>query len=79
MIMVIKVRVIPNSKHESIERLGDTEYKVKVAEKAIGGRANIAVVTALSFYFKVRKSDISIIKGATSREKVMSVAGLPDG
>jgi len=67
--MIIKARVIPNSRTESVEEIGVSNYRIKVREKAMDGRANIAAIAALSSYFNVRKSDVVILKGATSREK----------
>lgn len=77
--MRISLRVIPNSKSEGLQKVGARSYRVKVREKALEGRANAAVVEALSLYFKVKRSDILIIKGLASRDKVVEIAGLEDG
>jgi hypothetical protein len=77
--MIIKVRVVPNSKSESVERLGDAIYRVKVREKAIEGKANEAVIEALSAHFKVKRLCISIVKGALSRDKTIEITGSPKG
>ncbi len=71
--VIVKVRIIPNSKAESVEELGQADYKIKVREKAIDGKANIAVIAALSSYFNVRKSDVVILKGAISRDKTIEI------
>ncbi len=71
--MIIKVRVVPNSKSESVQKTGEESYKVKVREKALEGRANEAVVEALAAYFKTKKSNVSIVKGAASRDKVVGL------
>ena len=72
--MIIKIRVIPNSKIESVRQTGEAEYKVKVIEKALEGKANTAVVDMLASYFKVRKTDVWIINGLRSREKVVEIS-----
>jgi hypothetical protein len=72
--MIIKVRVIPNSKTESVLCVDEANYRLKVREKAIEGRANEAVVEALASYFKVRKSDITIVGGLRSRDKTIEIA-----
>lgn len=72
-IMIIKVKVIPNSKAEALQKLDTGNYKLKVKEKAIGGRANIAVISALALHFNVKKSSLRIIKGITSRDKVIEI------
>ena len=70
---LIKVKVIPNSKFEVLQKINPTGYKLKVKEKAIGGRANMAVISALSSYFNVKRANIRIIKGATSKDKIIEI------
>ncbi len=75
--MIVRVRVLPNSKTESIQLTGEMSYKLKVKEKALEGRANHAVVNALASYFKVSKTDISIIRGIKSKNKMVEIAFPP--
>jgi len=70
----IAVRVLPNSKTNSIERIGNAEYRVKVSAKAVGGKANEAVILVLAEHFKVKKHSIRIVSGALSKNKVIEVA-----
>ena len=70
--MILKVRVLPNSKEESIEER-EGVYKIKVREKAIGGKANAAMIELIAERFNVKKSEISIIKGGKSRDKVVRI------
>lgn len=74
--MLVKARVIPNSRVSSIERMDDGSYRIKVTEKAMDGRANAAVIVALSLRFNVRKSNVSIVKGAASRDKMIEITGV---
>jgi hypothetical protein len=70
----IAVKVKPNSKQSLVERgTGEVEYIVRVKEKAMEGRANAAVVTLLSDYFKVPKSKISIVRGLKGKNKLIEV------
>ncbi|MCL5008600.1 MAG: DUF167 domain-containing protein [Candidatus Marsarchaeota archaeon] len=71
--MIIKIRVIPNSKTESVELTGQGSYKLKIREKPIEGNANMAVVKILASYFKVKKANVSIIHGAKAREKTVEI------
>ena len=70
--MIIKVRVVPNSKEEGIEER-EGIYRIKVKEKAIRGRANAAMIALLAEKFGVKRSMILIIKGEKSREKVVEI------
>ena len=72
--MIISVRVVPNSKSESVQRVNETSYRIKIREKALEGRANIAVVEVIAARFKVRKADVSILSGLKSRDKKIGIA-----
>jgi uncharacterized protein (TIGR00251 family) len=69
---VVNVRVVPNAKKNEILEEGDG-LTVYVAAPPIHGKANKAMVKLLAEFFKVRKSDIRIIRGEKSREKIVEV------
>ncbi len=71
--MLIKVKVFPNSKKEEITKKSEDSFEVKVKEKAIKGLANRAVISALSFYFKIPRSKIKLIKGFRQKNKIFEV------
>jgi len=71
--MKIKVRVKPNSKTEELGREGDS-FILKVKEPAREGRANQAVIKLLAEHFSVPKSQVRIISGFKSRNKVIEIA-----
>jgi uncharacterized protein YggU (UPF0235/DUF167 family) len=48
---------------------------VSVQARAVEGAANEAVVDALARAFGVRRRDVSIVAGATSRDKMVEVEG----
>ncbi|MDI6890678.1 MAG: DUF167 domain-containing protein [Thermodesulfovibrionales bacterium] len=70
--MKISVRVKLNMKEEKVEKEGDI-YKVYVKEPAKKGRANRAMVELLSEYFNVPKSQIVILRGMKSKEKILGI------
>jgi len=71
--MKIMVKVKPNSKQEKVEKLSETEYVVHVKAPAKEGKANYAVIQLLSEHFRTPKSNISIIKGHKSRNKIIDI------
>ena len=71
--MIIRVRVIPNSRTTLVQQVAPSEYVLKVRERAVDGRANSAAIDLLSSYFNVKKPQITIIKGAKGREKVIRI------
>lgn len=48
-------------------------FKVSVKELAIQGRANTAITKVLAEYFKVAPSQVRLISGATSKQKVFEI------
>ena len=72
-VMIINIRVSPNSKVASLERISATDYVIKVREKATEGRANAAVIAAIAKYFGVSSRSVSIVRGAKNRKKVVEV------
>jgi len=71
--MKIQVNVKPNSKTEEISQKGESLI-VKVKEPPKEGRANQAVVKLLAEHFGVPQSQVRILSGLRSRNKVIEVA-----
>ncbi len=71
--MKLLVKVKANSKQEKIEEAADKEYVVWVRPPAKENKANLAVIELLSSYFSVPKSRINIIKGSTSKNKLIEI------
>ncbi len=71
--MKVKVRVIPRAKKSKIETFNDG-LKVYVNSPAIEGRANKELIEALAQYYKVRKCNITVIKGQKQRNKLVQIS-----
>lgn len=71
--MRISVKVKPNSKIKRIEKLSDNEFMLFIKVPPKEGKANKAVVDLLSEYLDLPKTNITIIKGLTSRNKVLDI------
>jgi uncharacterized protein (TIGR00251 family) len=70
--MKISLRVKPNMKEEKVEKVDDV-FIVWVKEPAKEGRANRAVIELLSEYFKIPKSQIVILSGMKSKQKIIEI------
>lgn len=70
--MKIQVKVKPNSKTEEVSQERDS-FVVKVREPPKEGRANQAVIKLLAEYFSVPQSQVRILSGFKSRNKVIEV------
>ncbi|MDR1784377.1 MAG: DUF167 domain-containing protein [Endomicrobium sp.] len=76
--MIIKVRVIPNSKkNEVVSRVGSI-LRVKVVAPAVEGQANEELCDFLSDFFDVKRSMIFLRKGERGREKTIEITGHSD-
>jgi len=71
--MKIQVKVKPNSKTEELSGEGDS-FIVKVKEPPKEGKANQAVIKLLAEHFGVSQSQVRILSGFRSRNKVIEVA-----
>jgi len=70
--MLIKVKVIPNSKKEEI--IGEKDsFEVKVKEKPLNNMANKATIALLSSFLKIPIKKIRIIKGSKKRNKIIEI------
>lgn len=72
--MKINVRAIPGAKQNSIKLDGDV-CRVYTTARANDGRANEAVIKLLAAHFKVARSKIKILRGHTSRNKLVEILG----
>ena len=67
---ILSVRVLPNAKRSGIEGVwNESAVKIALRAPAVDGQANKALITFLAELFKIKKRDISILSGETSREK----------
>jgi uncharacterized protein YggU (UPF0235/DUF167 family) len=74
--MKISVKVKPCAKQERLEKRGDKDFHIWVREKPQKGRVNQAVTEILAEFFGVSKSEVILLRGHTSREKVFEVKKL---
>lgn len=72
--MRIDVIAHPNAKNPRVEKdLYDTLH-VYVNAPPLEGKANKAVIEALSDYFKVKKSAVFLVSGEKSKNKVFEIS-----
>ncbi len=69
---IFNVRVIPHAKQNKVVTDGDV-LRVYTTVAPENGRANMAVVELLADYFGVAKSKITVLRGQTSRTKIIAV------
>jgi len=69
--MRVNIRVIPRAKLNQVESAPDGTLRVHTTAAPADGNANAAVIKMLAKHFNVPRTSISIIRGATSRDKVI--------
>ena len=71
--MRLKVRVKPGSKREGVREIAPDHLEVKVSAPPERGKANERVVELLAKHYGVRESAVRIVRGETSREKIIEI------
>jgi len=71
--MKIFVKAKPNAREEKVVKVDETNFVVSVKEPPVQGRANMAIAKALAQYFKVSFSQISLVSGFSSKQKVFEI------
>ena len=66
---ILLVRVHAGAKRNELRRVQDGHLRVEVVQAPEKGKANKAIIVLLSKHLKLRKSQIELISGQTSREK----------
>ena len=71
--MKIFIKAKSNSKKESIKKISETNFEIRVKESPVKGKANAAIAKALARHFGVPPSAVKIISGHTSRQKIVEI------
>jgi uncharacterized protein (TIGR00251 family) len=74
----LAIRVIPRAKRTEVagERAG--AVVVRVAAPPVDGKANAALCAFLAERVGVSKSSVSVVRGASARDKVVRVEGVDE-
>ncbi len=75
----IEVQVQPNASQNKVVRFDNGIWHLKIAAPPVKGKANQELSKFLSDILGVSQSRLKIVKGATSKRKVIVIEGLtPD-
>ncbi len=69
---IFNIRVIPRARQNKVVLADDGSLRVYTTAAPTDGDANTAVIKMLAKHFDVPKTSIQIIRGATSRDKVIA-------
>ncbi len=78
--LLLRLRVSPKASRDAIGEVvadgqGNAVLKVAVTAAPERGMANAAVIALLAKRWKLRKTDMRVVRGETDRNKVLSIDG----
>ncbi|MFH1650851.1 MAG: DUF167 domain-containing protein [Chloroflexota bacterium] len=70
---MVKVHVTPNAAQNQVTGNRDGVWQLKIAAPPVQGKANAELIDFLAEKLGVRRSDVAIVRGHTSRNKVLCI------
>ena len=74
--LTIKIKVEPRSSKTGIVGPYGDALKVKLTSPPVEGKANKELIEVLARELKVKKKDIEIVSGQSSKNKVVRISGI---
>jgi len=74
--IIIEVKVAPRSSKRGILGVTDNMLKVKLTAPPVDGAANEQLIELLAETYGVKKSNVIILRGETSRRKTVKIMGV---
>lgn len=73
--LLVPVRVIPRARRNELTLEGET-LRARLTAPPVEGAANEALVALLADRLRIPRRSIVIVRGATSRHKLVAISGL---
>jgi uncharacterized protein (TIGR00251 family) len=73
--MELEVRVIPRARRDELAGTREGRLLVRVTAPPVDGKANAAVCALVAAATGVPKSAVSVVRGSSSRDKRVRIAG----
>ena len=73
--LTFAVQVVPRASHSAIAGEHNSSLRIRIAAPPVDGAANEELIRVLAKAFGVRKSDVEITSGHSSRRKEVRIAG----
>ncbi len=70
---IITVRVQPKSRQQQLIQISEIEFKARLISAPDKGKANAELLAILADYFGLAPSRLRIIRGETSRTKLIEI------
>ncbi len=76
--ILLYIRAVPNASFSKIGGIYNNRLKVYIDTQPENNKANKALIKLLSKHFKISKSNITIVQGEKSRDKVIRIHNSAD-
>jgi uncharacterized protein (TIGR00251 family) len=73
--VIFSIRVVPRASRSELAELQDTAVKLRIMAPPVDGKANEECIRTVAEFFEVKKRQVTIVSGHTSRTKIIAVAG----
>jgi uncharacterized protein len=73
--LIFSVLVVPRASHSEIAGEHNSSLRIRIAAPPVDGAANEELIRVLAKAFGVRKSDVEITSGHSSRRKEVRIDG----
>jgi uncharacterized protein (TIGR00251 family) len=73
--ILLEVRASTRGSRSEIQGFVDGQLRIKVTAAPVDGKANAEIIRLLSREFHAPRSQISLVRGATSRNKLFRIRG----
>jgi uncharacterized protein len=75
----VSVRVQPRARRDELAGEGDGALLVRVTAPPVDGRANDAACRLIARHLRIAPSRVSVVRGASARDKLVEVEGIDAG
>jgi hypothetical protein len=77
--VLLNIRVQPRAKRDEVVGERDGAIVIRLTAPPVDGKANAALTAFIAKAAGVPRSRVEIVRGATSRDKVIRVSGVAEG
>jgi len=75
--VILELHVQPGARVSEFAGRHGERIKVRLAARAVDGKANQALIEFLAAHYGVARRDVRIVAGLKSRQKRVEISGLP--
>ena len=74
--ITLSIRIQPRASKNEITRMENGGLKIRLTAPPVDGAANAALIRFLADTLSVTRSQVDIVSGHTSRDKIVSISGV---